>query len=729
LGDPGNWDSFVFYEGPEQSSASLSNMYEDIIPPFPPVGAALSLTLDSGESVPVQCQNLNAQPEVEVAPCVGGSSACAPFAEVCVDGSLTCVHTCPSFIYDNDDWNSMWLAYVIPGLFSFCLNAFLLVLLGFMGHHERKKVPFQTQAMFAMGFLFSLVDIVPVSVLYTSLPCHCDDEQYNDTSICQGESTYCAISRLSVFMLVSIFYTIGGIITNLLLTIRRSPHAYNFKSWYFVIFSVIVPLVCAFASIMLDFQPTEDPAAPTADLIIIRDAFSCNPRFSSFVLDFVFVQLQFILSSAICFFASCFILREMLRLSGAAGVRISSKKESSNAIVSGATSIYRKLKSQKADKLVLMAFITVTLLLINLFITVSTAPVLQSFKEATDEWRACSTYFRSYCPGYRTCRSFKSTTCDSHADCLSDWEYCSDQNVCDECFECALRGDGVGGECPQEPCGPSTLMNPKEQCAFEHCAELIADCTKGEACWENGLRLADLLEEGGLACETDSSCDFGPLLNDVSACVRTTNGCQLKDRTCHDPLEDLEGCRCSGTTSPLVLEEKLLVPETGCHVPIIQDEVSGVQGNICIVEDAAKCLEHGVRLFNTKSWMNEEAKFRDSCCYESAPYPRIETVCGDRPEEAPSVLSLSASFFVLSFISCVPGLIFGRSLPFYYAFKTLMSPVLAPIGFISQASTRKSSGASSGNSSAYSKSSGVGSRSGAGSSVSVTPSETGNDGS
>jgi hypothetical protein len=74
-----------------------------------------------------------------------------------------------------------------------------------------------------------------------------------------------------------------------------------------------------------------------------------------------------------------------------------------------------------------------------------------------------------------------------------------------------------------------------------------------------------------------------------------------------------------------------------------------VQGNICIVEDATKCLERGVRLFNTKSWMNEEAKFRDNCCQESAPYPRIETVCGDRPEEAPSVLSLSASFFCPQF--------------------------------------------------------------------------------
>jgi hypothetical protein len=566
LGDPDNWDSFVFYEGPEQPSASLSSLCEGIVPPFPPVDAAFSLTLDSGELVPSQCQNLNARAEVEVAPCVGGSSACAPFAEVCVDGSLACAHTYPSFICDDDDWHSTWLACVIPGLFSFCLNAFLLSLLVIMGHRERKNIPFQTQAMFAMGFLFSLADIVPVSVLCTSLPCLCDDEQHNDTSIYQGESTHCATSRLSVFMLVSIFYTIGGIITNLLLTIRRSHHAHGFKRWYFIIFSVIVPLVCAFASTMLDFQPTEDPAAPTAGLIIMRDAFFCNPRFSSFALEFVFVQLQFILSSAICFLPpgekcfGCLVLQ---------GPACHKKKESSNAIVSGATSIHRKLKSQKADKLVLMAFITVTLLLINLFITASTATVLQSFKEATDEWGVCSTYFRSHCPGHRTCRSFKSTTCDSHADCLSDWECCSDQNVCDECFERALRGDGVGGECPQEPCGPSSLMNPKEQCAFEHCAELIAGCTKAEACWDNGLRLAGLLEEGALACETDSSCDFGPLLNDVSACVRTTNGFHLKDRTCHDPLEDLEGCRCSGTTSPLVLEQKLLVLEIDCHVLII----------------------------------------------------------------------------------------------------------------------------------------------------------------
>jgi hypothetical protein len=70
-----------------------------------------------------------------------------------VDGSLQCVHPCPSFVYQDSEYHDQYLAYIIPGLVSCCCNGILVAAIIAMDRKERENVPLSVQALFAMGFL------------------------------------------------------------------------------------------------------------------------------------------------------------------------------------------------------------------------------------------------------------------------------------------------------------------------------------------------------------------------------------------------------------------------------------------------------------------------------------------------------------------------------------------------------------------------------------------------
>jgi hypothetical protein len=95
------------------------------------------------------------------------------------------------------------------------------------------------------------------------------------------------------------------------------------------------------------------------------------------------------------FAAVCLVLREILKIKLAdTGQRFSAKKDGKvstmqkleNLSVGGrkplktVTGLYKRLKMQKAEKLVAMAIIVMTLLLVNLYISVTSAPILEQFQ-------------------------------------------------------------------------------------------------------------------------------------------------------------------------------------------------------------------------------------------------------------------------------------------------------------------------------------------------------------
>ena len=62
------------------------------------------------------------------------------------------------------------------------------------------------------------------------------------------------------------------------------------EKYVFPFFGYGIPIVCATASAVLDFQPQEHPDAPNTPLIVVRDSFSCAPRLKTTTLELVLVQ-------------------------------------------------------------------------------------------------------------------------------------------------------------------------------------------------------------------------------------------------------------------------------------------------------------------------------------------------------------------------------------------------------------------------------------------------------
>jgi hypothetical protein len=100
-----------------------------------------------------------------------------------------------------------------------------------------------------------LLDVIPVAVEYTDLACSCGDEEFIGTALCQGKSVECWVSRFTIFLMMSISYTIAGTVIRLLLNINRQRSLLGiFDKVYYLIFGFLIPLGCAFAAGFLDFQ-------------------------------------------------------------------------------------------------------------------------------------------------------------------------------------------------------------------------------------------------------------------------------------------------------------------------------------------------------------------------------------------------------------------------------------------------------------------------------------------
>jgi hypothetical protein len=416
----------------------------------------------------------------------------------------------------------------------------------------------------------------------------------------------------------------------------------------------------------------DEPEEPLSALIGIRDAFSCNPRFRTLTQQFIFLQGQFFIAVAFTFVSVTLVLREIMKVK-ASGMQVS-KSNSKFADVQGVkqvVALYRKMVVQKAEKLVLMGFMTATLAILNLYVTLAAAPVLENFQMEIEEWTACTTEFRTFCSTYRACRAFPDFQCNSHSDCFNfeQFEYCTDQNVCAECFECALNNDGLGGTCPEGKCGQSSLMDPQETCAFFNCADEIAAWSATSQS-RAGITFADVLA-GKVDCELT---DCSDAMKEMTACVAACD-CPAAATTCTDPHKDLPGCACLTSRSPGVTGDVttgLTEVEVGCHEQLILQLTgqSGYEGNVCLVEDPEKCAD-SIALFDANSWNPTDFKFRDQCCHESDPFPRVEEICGFQPDDAPSVAFLAFGFFALGSIPLIPGLVFGRAAQFKKAFQTV----------------------------------------------------------
>jgi hypothetical protein len=122
-----------------------------------------------------------------------------------------------------------------------------------------------------------------------------------------------------------------------------------------------VAVVCAIISYIIEVDPLEDPEGQTVALIVVRDAFSCSPRFPSFASEMILQQMHFMLGSITVALAVGLILKLITSMrstgSPASSGKIARNLPNSEPNTLFCLRIWGNLRKRRADKLVSLLFV------------------------------------------------------------------------------------------------------------------------------------------------------------------------------------------------------------------------------------------------------------------------------------------------------------------------------------------------------------------------------------
>jgi hypothetical protein len=265
------------------------------------------------------------------------------------------------------------------------------------------------------GVMYGLINTIPVAFLKHDLACDCttgSSSEFDGTVLCQGQGILCGISRHGVFLMMCIFYLIASLNLALLMKLKNiyvTPNGELVMRYL----PFIVPSICSIVSIALDIDPEVDYEKSFAPLITVRDAFSCSPRFPDFATEFVFKQLHFMLAALVVAIVIFMLVRHILGITSASSDlhrSMSSKGKRDltsfsghmtcwasafTAVVESYKTIRKHLRSSKSERLVVLGIICVILFIVNLYITLSTLPLMQDFKDEAELQFDCKGSFKS----------------------------------------------------------------------------------------------------------------------------------------------------------------------------------------------------------------------------------------------------------------------------------------------------------------------------------------------
>ena len=205
----------------------------------------------------------------------------------------------------------------------------------------------------------------------------------------------------------------------------------------------------------------------------MQDSFSCSPRLPTFALDFALKQAHFLVGSVVVVVSVGLTLQTMFGISAKAASRTSA---SGSATVTGFfIEMKQQLHRNKATRLIVIGLVFTILFAVNLFVTVNTIPVLDTFKTNADLNQQCLISRKAFCGFWGTCVTTydPDSPCTAHSDCIPETEYCQADGQCGRCYDCHLDENGVGGTCPTTKCRLDSKMDNREICAFENCGQEI----------------------------------------------------------------------------------------------------------------------------------------------------------------------------------------------------------------------------------------------------------------
>jgi hypothetical protein len=333
-------------------------------------------------------------PDGGIIPCASNNASYSTLGEcpkgfVPFNGTETeepCVFSCVSFLYTREQLDSLFSAYVATGLTGMVANFSLIARYSssflFEWNQKRgggKKKGWSTLPTFVfacavLGFLFSLIDTIPVALLKFNLPCSdgCTDE------FCHGSGLACKVAQPSEYLLLLVFCILLEILVelymNLILNSPPSRMRHVKRCYSMGVFAMM--LIVVFACVFADSGALATESDEYRRLIVARDIFSCGPRYSSLVQELVFLTLPFMF---VCL-ALVGVTIGMIVNIWKAVMRVRDKNHSFRSV---------KKFGKLSGKLMALAVVVFLLWVMRASIAAAQEPIIANFHVDAREWADC----------------------------------------------------------------------------------------------------------------------------------------------------------------------------------------------------------------------------------------------------------------------------------------------------------------------------------------------------
>jgi hypothetical protein len=298
-----------------------------------------------------------------------------------------CVFPCVSFLYTREQIDSQYSAYVATGLtgmvanfslIAWCSSSFLFEWT--QKRRGKKTKGWSTFPTFVfmcavLGFLFGVIDTIPVALLKFDLPCSdgCTDE------FCHGSGLVCKVAQPSEYLLLLVFCILLGALVELYLNVIlnypppwRSRVQHRYSMGVFVMMLIVVS-ACVLWS---DSGALATESDDYRQLVVARDIFSCGPRYSSLVQELVFLTLPFM-----------FVCLALV------GVTIGTIVNVWKSVMRMQDKSHRFRSVQKfgklAGKLMALAVIVFILWVVRVSIAAAQGPIIANFNVDVKKWADC----------------------------------------------------------------------------------------------------------------------------------------------------------------------------------------------------------------------------------------------------------------------------------------------------------------------------------------------------
>jgi hypothetical protein len=295
-----------------------------------------------------------------------------------------CLEPCPSFIFTREEYGTMALMFVLPGLFAFFVNLYLIMTVVVARYSRtviRQKhdvhMPFGTKLSAFVCCMWAVMDIFPALLLDTRVGCSCD------SMACYQDSAACSVSKASVFVLQLVF--MGNFLTCLELDIKiHDPLGCKYaiaKMWRWAPMFLSVPLLLFVAAVTLE---TDDVDAPNYYLNQHRSNFKCFYNLNDMGQEFVINYLVFMfcaLSSGVLVGRS--VIRVFAMTDATAVPSSRSSNTSRNRVKmfqSFAKKFWRMLALATTSMMLLVAYITMA---------IQMGPLVENFGVTAEQWTLC----------------------------------------------------------------------------------------------------------------------------------------------------------------------------------------------------------------------------------------------------------------------------------------------------------------------------------------------------